>query len=241
MKLHGNDIMKLGLYDKKTLCAIVAESKKQLQPLTKPEKQFVRLCESTVHFLDFTEGFLPQKLRLYGDEVETLAMAGAMLYSGILQNETSLHQWNKIFVDSFGGVLMFYLWNWNRGYMPGQKKKDPVIVQDCNMMQFDFRCGLDLASGTEHFTKLGVLRIADNDPNSVYMDVLDIAKRFVQEYYIQEAEGHGFMVDIPSFNYALFDSALGGLELAPPKSLREKMMEQLVEWDFFGIALAFCF
>ena len=68
------------------------------------------------------------------------------------------------------------------------------------MMQFDFRCGMDLASGTEHFTKLGVLRIADSDPNSVYsvyMDVLDIAKRFVQEYYIQEAEGHGFMVDIP--------------------------------------------
>lgn len=88
MKLHGNDIMKLGLYDKKTLCAIIAENKKQLQPLTKPEKQFVRLCESTVHFLDFTEGFLPQKLRLYGDEVEALAMAGAMLYSGIFRPET---------------------------------------------------------------------------------------------------------------------------------------------------------
>ena len=89
----------------KTICAIIAESKKQLQPLTKLEKQFVRLCESTVHFLDFTNDFLPQKLHLYGDEVETFAMAGAMLYSGILQNETSLNQWNKVFVDSFGGNL----------------------------------------------------------------------------------------------------------------------------------------
>lgn len=224
MKLHGNDIMNLKRYDKKTLCQIIVESEKYMpEELTMEELLFLQICEKTVHFLDFTDQHMGGRLKLYGDKISDIAMAGAMLYRGGMQEGRISKEREKMFVESFAGVLMFFLWNYNHGYTT-QRKRDRNYSPD--NASFQLKYSLDLATGTQCFTKIGVQRGLEGVDSKIYfMDALKIATGFIREDYV-EFENDRFALDLPYFTYRIYYDLTGGMIENPPIPLKTQMTEE---------------
>lgn len=202
MEINGLKIADVRTYSIEGMEMVIREGRKMLKSspdqVDKTEEALIIAAEYAVQYEKIAkkEKKLPKKASAILTSPDNIAYAAVMDYLKSKKYTSDIKHLKRLIVDKVASAVFFLMYDAcnNEFYQESGEKEwlyDTVMILDY---------GFDIASGGEHFRKLGFRVVSPDNPADVeYFDALETAKKFVENELIDL--GEVAVADSPHFTY----------------------------------------
>lgn len=239
MKLNGTKITKIEHFDIKTVRKLLDEGQKMLRlnpsQLDNTEKALLIAAEHAVNLIEFfgtrsSKDGHTARVTLEADDMSDLAAALASNYHIGLLSDMDKRDWDLMMIDKTASLLLFEIWNLYHMELDEAELADAEDDGKQYEAAMHLEYGADITTGREHFRKIGIELVNENDPTDTwYFDALRLGREFVSQDILNA--GGVFAVDAPYFSYRVGCAltAEGKDILEAPVPMRIQLAGQLKE------------
>lgn len=204
MEINGIKITDVRTYSIEGLAIVKREGEKMLKldpsKVDQTEEALIIAAKYALQYEEIAKKHkkLPKKAAAILFDPNNIATAAVMDYLELKRDTSDINHLKRVIVDKVASAVFFFMYDaCNNEYY--QEGHDPEFLYDTEMV---LDHGFDLASGEQHFRKIGFCIISPDDPSHVeYFDALDMARQFMKNELIDLREVT--VADSPHFVYRI--------------------------------------